>query len=126
MNGLRLMAAGVLLFGTVTGVRAEEKADNAKLIVGVWEVVKSEEGKPPNGTLIEFTNDGKMKMSSKIDGKEVTLQGTYTVEGDQLTLAHDTGSGKEKKETAKIKKLTATEFMVQAENSKVTELKRKK
>ena len=127
MNALWLMTAGIFAVVVFGCVRAEEKkADNAKLIDGVWEVVKSDEGKPPNGTVFEFTKDGKTKMSSKPDGKAVNFQGTYSVVSDKLTLVYDDGSGNEKKQTVKIKRLTATELVLEDKNSKSVDLKRQK
>src|SRR4051794_24679739 len=86
MNPLRIVAAAVLVAGLLGPLRAEEKkADNKTLILGVWELTKARQGGPPVGTTMEFTKDGKVKMSGKADGKEFAFDGNYVVVGDKLT-----------------------------------------
>ena len=127
MNAVRLMAAGVLVVGLLGGVRAEEKkADaNAGKIVGSWEVVKADEGAPPVGSVIEFSKDGKIKITHKKDDKDVTIEGTYKVDGDKLAVTLKVGD-KEDKHTVTIKKLTATEMTVENDKGKSAEFKKKK
>ena len=127
MSALRLLAVGLLAAGMAAGVRAEEKkvaADKEKL-VGAWEVVKADEGAPPVGSVIAFAKDGTIKVTHQRDGKEETLEGTYTVEGDQLKVVIKNGD-KENKHTVTIKKLTATEFVAENDKGKAAEFKRKK
>ena len=126
MNALRLWA-GVFAVVMVSGVRAEEKKedkkDNAKLIVGSWEVVKADKNNPPEGSTIEFAKDGKAKMVTKVDDKDMTMEGTYTVVGDKLTVSRKGDMDK----SITIKKLTATELTVfDAKENKTIEFKRKK
>jgi uncharacterized protein (TIGR03066 family) len=128
MNALRLMAAGLLVVGVVVGVRAEDKKadiDKAKL-VGVWEVVKSDEGAPPAGTVIEFTKDGKLKVTHKNkEGKEEISEGTYNLDGGKLSVAVKHGD-KEDKHSVTIKKLTDTEMSAENEKGLKAEFKKKK
>jgi uncharacterized protein (TIGR03066 family) len=78
-----LMAIVVLLdFAFTTQASAP---DNKKLLVGKWEVVKSDLGTLPEGVVVEFTNEGKMKLTLKKDGKEATVEGGYVVDGDSYT-----------------------------------------
>jgi uncharacterized protein (TIGR03066 family) len=128
MRTLRLVAALLLVAGMVAGARAADaKGDaNKEKLVGVWEVVKgADEGGPPTGATIEFAKDGKMKVTHKREGKEETIEGTFTVEGDKLsvTLKHE---GKENKHTVTIKSLTATDLSIETEQGKKAELKKKK
>ena len=127
MNALRLMAAVVLALGLIAGLRAEDKkADtNKDKVVGSWEVTKSYEGGPPVGSVIVFAKDGKMKVTHKQDDKEVTTEGTYTVEGEKMTVTLKRDD-KEIKHTVTIKKLTAKAFVVENEQSKMLEFKKKK
>jgi uncharacterized protein (TIGR03066 family) len=125
MNVVRLMA-GLLVLGLVAGVRAEEKADVTKdKLVGTWEVVKSEEGGPPKGGVIEFAKDGKVKLTHKQDGKEETAAGTFALDGNKLTVTmkHD---GKDETHKVTIKKLTDTDMTVETDKGKTAELKKKK
>jgi uncharacterized protein (TIGR03066 family) len=73
-----------------------------------------EGGKPPVGTTIEYTKDGKMKMKGKADGKEFVFEGTYVVEGNKLTGIMKT-SDREEKGTLTIKKLTDKELVTEDE-----------
>jgi uncharacterized protein (TIGR03066 family) len=124
VTALRLMAAGLFLVGLAVGVRAEEKKDsNKEKIVGTWEWSKSDEG---FSAVYVFSKDGKVKLTGKKDGKEEIVEGTYSVEGDKVTVALKFGDNEEK-HTFTIKKLTDTEMVAFDEKKgKSLELKRKK
>ena len=82
-----------------------EKIDTAKL-VGRWDAQNTK-----NGLVIEFTKDGKTKsvfMSSP--GKQIQVEGTYTVEGNKLITVVKSGD-QEAKETLTVTKLTDTELV---------------
>ena len=100
--------------------------DDPDKIVGAWEVTKASEGTVPVGGTMEFTKDGKAKVTAKKDGTEITHEATYTIAGDKLTLTHKKGD-EERKLALTIKKLTATELMLADEkDGKTVEFKRKK
>jgi uncharacterized protein (TIGR03066 family) len=101
-----------------------KEASNKDKIVGTWEVTKSKDAPP--GSTLEFTKDGKMKMTATVEGKPVTMEATYTVDGDKITNVMKTPDGKEAKETATITKLTDTELVTKDEKGKIDEFKRKK
>ena len=122
MTTFKMLAAGLTLCLVALGARAEEKADNAKLIVGKWEVAKAEEGTLPNGTIVEFSKDGKLKLSGS---DEFKIDGTYKVDGDKFTITMKIGD-QEQSHTITIKKLTKTELHTTDKDGKVVELKRKK
>src|SRR5262245_16739748 len=89
MNAMRLLTAGVIvcLLGVVAQAddkKDEKKGANAKLIVGKWEVTKTEGGGPPEGTVIEFTKDGKLIIKGKMGDQDFTAEGTYKVNGDKF------------------------------------------
>ena len=63
----------------------EKKADNAKLALGTWDVTKTHDGGPPKGGVVEFTKDGKIKVSGEQEGKKQVFEGTYKIEGNKLT-----------------------------------------
>jgi len=100
----------------------KKEVPNKDKVIGIWEVTKSGSGIPPGATF-EFTKDGKLKVTIKADGKEVTVEGTYKVEGDTITSAGPKG---EKPDKNKIKKLTDTELVTEDEKGKVDEFKKKK
>ena len=133
MRGLRfaLVAALVLsLHAAGSGAAKEEgknkAADNAKQIVGKWDLVKATD--LPKGTkaTAEFTKDGKIKFDLEVMGQKVSAEGTYKIDGDKLTTTLKGPDGKEKTETDKIKKLDETTLIFEDDKGQVAEFKRKK
>jgi uncharacterized protein (TIGR03066 family) len=100
---------------------AEEKKEpsNKEKLIGTWEVTKSADA--PAGTTIEFTKDGKFKVTAKVDGKEGGYERTYTVDEDTINFG---GDGDPK--TAMIKKLTETILVLDYGDGATDELKRYK
>ena len=126
MNVLRLLVAVAVVGALTLGARAEEKkADNAKLLVGTWEVVKADQGTAWAGSAVEFAKDGKMTVTHKKDGKEEKGEGIYRVEGDTFFFVVQAGDTAFKK-TVTIKKISETELSTVDEDGKAVELKRKK
>jgi uncharacterized protein (TIGR03066 family) len=107
------------LAGGMGPVRAQ---DEAKTIVGVWEVSKSSD--LPPGSTIAFAMDGKVKVLVKEKGEPIHLEGTYKVERTQLTVKLKLGD-QAIDETVTIKKLTATDLHLEDKEKKVDEFKRK-
>ena len=128
MSVLRLLVAGVAVCSLTLGVRAEEKAeakDIAKLLLGSWEAVKAAPDTLPVGAVVEF-GKGKVKVTHKgPDGKDVTMDGTCTLDGDKLTCVFKK-DGKEDKHTITIKKISDKELIAVGPDGKVVEFKRTK
>jgi uncharacterized protein (TIGR03066 family) len=101
----------VLLFGL-------KPPANADKVVGVWEVTKSAEAPP--GATVEMTKDGKLILKATINGKTLSQEGTYKVEGDKIRTVQNVG-GKQISETMTIKTLTDTKLVTQDENGKIDE-----
>ena len=118
----RTTGGGTTTAEGTTGAGGQE-ASTADKLAGVWEVVKSEDAPP--GATIEFTKDGKMKMTVNVKGKEMSQEGMYKVEGDKITSIQ-TFAGKERRETATIQTLNDTTLITRDEKGKVDEFKRKK
>jgi uncharacterized protein (TIGR03066 family) len=125
MNALRLVAVMAVAGLVGTGARADDKADYAKKIVGKWELTKVEEGGLPKGTIVDFDKDGKVKVTAKIEDKDLVLEGTYKVEGDALLLTMKMGE-EERKQTVTILKLDDTSMHTKNEAGKMSELTKKK
>src|SRR6266849_3201131 len=121
MKAITLGLAAFLLVGLTAAYGADKKDDNKMKIVGVWEVVK---GDAPKGTTMEFTKDGKLKFTVEVEGKKITVEGTYEVDGESIKTAGKGPDGKEQKETIKIKKLTEKELVTEDEKGKTDEFKR--
>jgi uncharacterized protein (TIGR03066 family) len=108
------------------GVSGEPKKEgvNKEKLVGTWEVTKSK-GAPPGAT-VEFTKDGKMKMTFKEKGKEQSMEAMYSVDGNKITSTIKRPDGKEEKDTATIEKLTDTELVIKDKKGDIDEYKKKK
>jgi uncharacterized protein (TIGR03066 family) len=120
------LACVAVLALTGLSLAAEKKADaktNKDLIVGVWEVTKSDSGAPAGAT-IEFTKDGKMIVTIKDGDKTEKVDGTYTIDKDSITSKLKVGD-KEKEETVKIKKLDDKVLVVEDKEGKKDEFKKK-
>ena len=125
MNALKWLgvAAVVVVIQRQRPAPRTSKVDYAKLIVGKWEVTKSDEASVPIGTLIEFTKDGKLKATIKKDGEEENVEGTYKVVKNtfEVTLGGDGG----KMQTITITKINDKEMVIKDKDDKVVELKKK-
>ncbi len=132
MNAMRVLLAGaiVCLLGAVALAddkkdKKETKSDNAKLIVGKWEVSKADEGTLPMGTMIEFTKDGKLILSFKVGEQENKMEGTYKLKGDKFDIIFKMGDNEHTDEII-IKKLDDTTLSTANKEGKIVELTRKK
>ena|SRR5579871_5523623 len=128
MNTLRLLMVGVMAVPLIAATQAEkkeEKKDTAKLLSGTWEVVKGERSTLPVGSLMEFAKEGKLKLSVKDGDKETQLEGTYKVDGNEVTITIRLGE-QEKKLVLTIKKISEDDLRFEDKDGKSAELKRKK
>jgi uncharacterized protein (TIGR03066 family) len=104
---------------------AAAQDDNAKKIVGAWEVAK-QTGDLPVGTVVEFLKEGKMTVTLKEGDKDLKLQGTYKIEKDKLNVTLMVGDDKHE-EALVIKKLTDDALEVEDKDKKTeTFVKQKK
>ncbi len=125
---MRLVKFGALaaVLCALAGVStAQDKVDYAKMIVGKWQVSKADAGTVPEGTLIEFTKDGKMKIKGKKGEEELTLEGKYKVKDNTFTMSLDIG-GETKSRTITITKISKTAMSTKDEDGKEVELTREK
>jgi uncharacterized protein (TIGR03066 family) len=109
--------------GTSGGDGAGKPPSNKDKILGAWEVAKSEQ--VPKGSSLEFLKDGKVTMIVKEGKTETKMGGTYTVEGDKVTIITKGRDGKEHKDPATIVKLTDTELVTRDDKGKTDEYKKK-
>ncbi len=132
MNLLRLtafLAACFAFVAVAATASADEKAVDKEKIVGTWLVTKSAGGLPPNATL-EFSKDGKLKITFKVQPKGAkaaqtfNAEGTYQVEGDKLSIVLKQGD-KEHKETMTIKTLTEKKLVTVDAKGQEDEFKKK-
>lgn len=123
MKRLFAVVLGVAVFG-VAGFSPAADDDNAKKLVGTWEITKSGSDLPA-GSVIEFTKDGKLNVTLKLDGKDEKIAGTYKVQKEQLMVTLKAGE-ETIDETVTIKKLTDDALVIEDKDKKVDEFKKKK
>jgi uncharacterized protein (TIGR03066 family) len=121
---LRLLAASAIVCLIGSAARAEEKIDYAKMIVGKWEVTTADEGLP-KGSIVEFTKDGKLKVTGKKDETELSFDGTYKLEKNTFTFKIKVGE-EEHSETITIDKISDKAMTTSNKAGKVVELTKKK
>lgn len=95
----------VLVIVLAASAGADDKIEAAKL-VGKWEALQ---GKKDARMVLEFGKDGKLSATAPVEGKDTRIEGTYALDGAQLTLTLKAG-GNEIKETQTITRLTADEL----------------
>lgn len=122
MKALSAVVLGLLVLGSAGSTAAQD--DNAKKIVGKWEITKSEGG-VPSGAVIEFTKDGKLLVTAMVEGTELKLDGSYKVEKDKLLTKIKIGD-KTHEDTDTITKLNDQVLEIKDKDNKITALKRKK
>lgn len=126
MKALCAMAVAVLaaVAAGADDKKDDKKPDFAKLIVGKWEITKTNNPDgAPAGTVLVFGKDKKVTMALKVGDEEVEVEGTYTIEKDKLTLKMKLGQ-QEQEETLTIKKLTDKGLELVDKDEFVDELKR--
>lgn len=125
MNALKCLGLAALLVSLAANSRAEDdKTDYKKLIVGKWEVSKADEGTVPEGTLIEFTKDGKLKITAKMGEEDFKIDGTYKVVKNTFVYTLKLGD-EEKSQTITITKISEKEMATKNEDGKLVEMKKK-
>jgi uncharacterized protein (TIGR03066 family) len=93
-------------------------------LIGVWELTKVE-GKEGPHWRIEFSKDGKLRMTSKRGDKEYKAKGTYALKKDRLTLTVVVAGKTADTRTVTVQTLKDKE-LVFLDNKKKMEFKRAK
>ena len=124
MKRLPAAVIGTVLFALTGFAAADDKDDNAKKIIGKWEVTKSGSD-IPNGSTIEFTKDLKLNVVVKEKDMEVKFDGTYKVEKDVLTVKLKAGD-QTIDESVTILKLNDKDLELKDKDGKVDVLTKKK
>ncbi|MDB5308444.1 MAG: hypothetical protein JWO38_2646 [Gemmataceae bacterium] len=122
MRAILGCALGLVLAVTTGAAADEKKAEkiDAKKLVGKWEPANAPKGAT---IVIELTKDGKAKMSFEFGDKKDSVEGTYKVDGNKLTLTRKV-DGKDDSETMTVDKLTDDEMVTVDEKGKKETLKR--
>lgn len=122
---MRVAVVAAVVGLSLVAANARAADDNKELIVGTWEIVYSDAKDIPPGTKLEFTDKGKVNLTVKVDGKEMTVDaGGYKLEKDIVTL---TGKGGNKNDKGRICLLNKSSFVINDEvEDKVMVMKRQK
>jgi len=124
MKALKWMGVAAMVVVLNGSARAADEADVAKFLIGKWEVTKADEGTVPEGSIIEFTRDGKVKASIKKGESLEVTEGTYKVEKDTVTVTMKK-DGEEQSKKVTISKINEKEMTCKHDDGKVVELKKK-
>jgi uncharacterized protein (TIGR03066 family) len=111
------LLAGLIAFSSAIS------QDEAKKIVGTWQVSKSDDA--PQGASITFTDKGKLTISIKAEGKEFNVNGSYELKGKKL-LTKIEFNGKEKSDELEITELTDDKLVTKDSKGKIDEFKKVK
>jgi uncharacterized protein (TIGR03066 family) len=121
---LQLAATMALLFGAAAWAEDKKPDVDKDKLVGTWEAVKGSETLPL-GSTIDFTKDGKLKLTIKEGDKSQVFEGTYKVDGAAFKATLKDGD-KEHTETLKVYRLTDKELVIIDEAGKKDVLSKKK
>jgi uncharacterized protein (TIGR03066 family) len=122
MKALSVAVLGVMMAVFAGSARAED--DNAKKIVGTWELTKAGSDLPV-GTTVEFTKDLKLTAIIK-DGKDEKVTGTYKIDKDKISVKVTVNGQMLEEKTATIKKLTDDALEIEDDDKKIDVFKKKK
>jgi uncharacterized protein (TIGR03066 family) len=117
------LALAIPLVFAATALAEDIKIDGGKL-VGTWEAVKDSETLPLGSTL-EFSKEGKLKVTLKKADETKVLAGSYKVEGAAIKITLNI-EGLEHSETLKVTKLSDKDLVIVDEKDKKDVLSRKK
>lgn len=104
-------------------VRAADD-DNAKKLVGTW-VLSKAGGDLPEGSTVEFTKDGKLKVAIKDGSGDIKVDGTYKLEKEKITVKLKF-MDQNIEESITIKKITDEVLELEDKDKKIDTFKKKK
>ncbi len=123
---LHHVATGLfMVLGLALMAQAADKKDvDKEKLLGKWECTEGPEH--VKGATVEFLKDGKGKVTHKDkDGKEVTEDFSYAIDGDAVKVTHKDKDGKDVTMPHKITTLTAKEMVAENEKGEVAKFKKK-
>ena len=119
------------VLGTILGCNSQKseeqpkKADQStnEKIVGPWEMTRLNGGPAPVHYVYEFTQSGKFnrRLNSALESRD----GSYRIEGDQLTISSRTKEGEAETNTFTIKSLSADSMILVHEKNDQVEFKKR-
>jgi uncharacterized protein (TIGR03066 family) len=136
MRKIVFAVAALLLAVAPPAWAAQAKAKQAKgvqvavaKLVGVWAPAKSQKGAASTTQGLEFTRDGKLKVSGQttVGGKvkKFQSQGTYKVVKGGFTVTAQGPNGKDQTQTITVTKLTDNELVTRNDTGAVSTFKKK-
>ena len=119
---IRCLSVLVLALVCVTVTSAFQDKIDASKLVGKWEP-DAKDAPPGAKVVVEMTKDNKFTVNADLGGQKITMEGTYKLEGDKLTVKIKPPGQEEKTTTMTIVKLNDDE-MITKEGEKEEKLKR--
>ena len=120
MKSMTLAVTAILVLGHTAAYGEYKTDDNKDKLIGVWEGIEG----GARGATVEFTKDGKIKISVDSEGKKKNLEGTYDLVQDAISLTMKGVDGKERKEKMKIKTLTDDKLVTEDEKGREDQFKK--
>ncbi|HKB37515.1 MAG TPA: hypothetical protein VKD72_13795 [Gemmataceae bacterium] len=118
-----IVAVGITLL--TFGMMAVAEPIAGSKLIGAWELTKVEGQDEAPHWRIEFIKGGKLRMTSKREGKEYKVEGTHALKKDRLTLTVVVDGKAADTKTVTVRKLT-DDVLVFVDNNKKMEFKRGK
>jgi uncharacterized protein (TIGR03066 family) len=126
MKSVQLAVAGIFMLGLAVAAWADDKDDKKSdsiksKVVGTWEV---EDGKGlPKGATLQFTRDGKVLITTKRDGEERKINGTYKIDGSTIKVTTKRDD-KERTQDIKVSKVDNKQLVLEGPKGDTLTLKR--
>lgn len=121
---IRCLSVLVLALVCVTVTSAFQDKIDASKIVGKWEP-DAKDVPPGTKVVMEMTKDNKFTLNGEIGGMKISMEGTYKLEGDKITVKFKPPGQDEKSTTMTIIKLNDEELITK-EGEKEERMKRVK
>ena len=122
MKAVAWLALATLATGSLSGTSVAADKKNSEMIVGKW----TPDGPKGKGVVLEFTKDGKMKISIGPEGMSFVISGTYkALDDNTIEMSMENPQKKEETKSQKltIKAISADEATIVGPDGKEEKLK---
>jgi len=119
---LWLPAGNGSLLAETTGLSQDKAAVTRAKLIGVWEVVK---GELSQGSTLELTKEGKVKLVGKVEVKPIRAEGSYELATDDTLVLTLEERDEKRKPLFTILTLTDKSLVIKDIDGKVTEFKKR-
>jgi uncharacterized protein (TIGR03066 family) len=120
---MRTVLGSAILLAMMSGLSAADDPVDAAKLIGKWELAEAKKGQ---SLTLEFLTGMKISVVVGETGKEVKLDGTYSVSENNKMHVVLKFMGEDIKESLTIKKLSSDELVTEDSKGKTETLKKKK